>query len=204
MTRRPVLLSILSSSVAVAAVIVLAPVDADACLIAGSPPFLVEEEVGAESVEIAAPVVGTPSILRARNVTEPPVGCSVDSCADLTQISVPVTAPEGFAAEELGYVVERTGGDAPSGFKLPSGPVSGERIIIVFSERIGESTLLDVELSIRAINRAGNLGEPATVRITDPDSLGGCGASTGRATALAVPLLLVLAMRRMRPGSRPA
>lgn len=189
-TELPLLAAILAI---IAAAVALIPTDSSACSRVAPERFIVEEEDGSASIELGAPVPGIPEIQRARNVTEPSA-CATDSCADAASIWIPMEPPQGFGEDEVGYVVEWKGGQAPAGFGVPNYPLAGG-VQILFTEKAGDPDVLDIELSIRAIDRAGNLGPAVTVQVIDSTPYG-CGASTGRATALALPFLALLAMRR--------
>ena len=132
-------------------------------------------------------------------------GCwSASACqgAGSVDLSIEMSADDRTSSDEMGYVIELAGGELPRNMTLPAGPVraysSGDSGVISFYFSDDDQDL-DFTLSVRAMDLAGNLGEPVMVEVGDGSSSGcSAGARSGSMTMILVILALAVAVRRRR------
>lgn len=183
---------------------------AHACSFAAPPEHLLDPgEEAADTTPPGAPVLGAPQFSRHPDL--PRCG-NPSSCVGSGAIRIVLSAPadDRTPGAEMGYVFEVTGGTLPTNLSLPETPVratSDGGISFLFSD---DDQSIDVTLSVRAMDLGGNLGAPATVRVTHPGKVGcvggpgndagGCsaGARAGLGAAAMVLLALAITLHRRK------
>lgn len=94
-------------------------------------------------------------------------------------IQLAPTADDRSQPEQIGYVLEFAGGALPENLGLPEEPVRPDgsgTIWLLFSDR---DQSLDFQLSVRAVDLAGNEGAALTVDVVSSQAAG-CSAGSGR------------------------
>jgi hypothetical protein len=190
---------------------------AEACSFASNQPLVIDPQAQAsDSTPPSPPSVGVESITRGKGPQPAGCGQSVSSCDDIGWIVLTVDATDDQTASAgLGYQVELVAGDLPAGLALPNGPVLPRegRLLLVWTDGASDDQeAISFTLALRAVDLAGNVGQPTTVQINDPGS-GGCSIAARRpgsswpASTLVVLLAARLLRRRRqaraRIGKRP-
>ncbi len=172
-----------------------------ACSFAGQTPHQLDEaEIVADAAAPGRPDVEGVGITRGRGPRD--VGCSqqVSSCDDMGVIELSVSAADDRSpADELGYRLSLASGELPAGLQLPAGAVRAERGLIVLPWSDGASDdqeAFSFELSLVAVDLAGNEGPPTQVPLR---SLGGLGAALPALLPGVAFAGLWIALKRRRP-----
>ena len=200
--------SILFLAIAAVAVILLAAAtvrDASACSLIGLGEHLLDADE--MLVDTTPPSVPTAQVDIGRNPEENVNGCTggtSDSCSGTGIIQLAVAAQDDrTAAERMGYQITLASGQLPDGLALPSNPVDAQpdgTLALVFSDHDQD---MDFVLAVRAVDLAGNMGEPIEVAIADGGSAGCRVGSSHQAIPLALlGLALLLATRRRNRTDR--
>lgn len=193
--------TMLGLMLAAASALVATEPSATACSIASPRPLVLDPQ----STDTTPPGVPTATVTSIRR-GKGPEGCSSSSCDDLGRIDIALTAEDDqVAADKLGFQVEVSDGNPPSGLRVPSGPVlaSGGHLYLHWVDgNSDEQESISFTVSIRAVDLAGNTSPPATVNVSDGGS-GGCrlgGRRLGSSWATTVVLLVVAVscLRRRR------
>lgn len=178
---------------------------AHACSFALQPEHVIDPgEEAADTTPPGTPVLGTPEFFRRPDLSR----CNdPSSCAGSGTIGVALDAPadDRTPGAEMGYVFEVTGGTLPANMNLPEAPVRADTEGVIWFLFSDDDQSIDVTLSVRAMDLGGNLGAPATVRLTHPGDVGcvgggtgndagGCSAGTRAGLGTAAMVLLALAM----------
>lgn len=186
---------------------------AGACSLAPQEEHLTDPaEEAADTTPPGAPVLGAPEFSRHPDL---PRCNNPSSCVGTGMIGIVIEAPtdDRTPAADIGYVFEVSGGTAPASMNLPETPVRADINGSVWFYFSDQDQSIDVTLSVRAVDLGGNLGAPATVRVTHPgdvgcvgddpgDDEGGCTAGTraNPGTAALMFLALALVLYRRRPA----
>lgn len=163
-------------------------------------------EEAADITPPGAPVLGAPELSRHPDL---PRCNDPSSCAGTGTIGVVIEAPadDRTSGADMGYVIEVSGGTLPANMSLPETPVRTGSDGFVWFYFSDQDQSIDVTLSVRAVDLGGNVGAPATVRVTHPGNIGcvggdpaGCSAGTraGLGTAAMVFLAMALVLYRRR------
>lgn len=181
---------------------------AHACsLMANQPHALDAQAQVSDSAPPGVPTVSVESIRRGKGPESSGCSQSASSCDDVGSIDLLVSATDDqTSADSIGYRIELASGTLPSGLTLPSGAVRaiGGRLFLIWLDgNTDQQEALSFSLSIRAVDLAGNVGQPATIQISDPGSGSGCtvaarGLSIGWPTAVAILVGAFLLRRRRR------
>jgi uncharacterized protein (TIGR03382 family) len=156
-----------------------------------------------EAVDTTPPEVPVLEVMYSREPAGD--GCfSASSCqgSGSVGLGIEMAVDDRTSLGEMGYVIELAGGELPSGMRLPASPVRADYGVIWlhFSDHDQD---IDFTLSVRAMDLAGNLGEPVLVEASDGGSSGcSTGARSGPATLILVILALAVAVRRRRDAFR--
>jgi hypothetical protein len=181
---------------------------AHACsLMANQPHTLDPQAQASDSTPPGVPTVSVESIHRGKGPESSGCSQSASSCDDIGTVSLLVSATDDqTSAESIGYRIELASGTLPSGLTLPSDAVRaiGGRLFLIWQDgNTDQQEALSFSLSIRAVDLAGNVGQPATIQISDPGSGSGCtvaarGLTLGWPTAIAILAGAFLFRRRRR------
>jgi hypothetical protein len=194
-------------SVAFLAFLQIAPSSARACKPGSNHPHTLDAQAqGTDSTPPGLPTVSVERIGRGKGPQRSGCGESGTSCDDLGTITLLVNATDDqTSAESMGYQVELASGSLPSGLDIPSAAVRtmGGRLYFYWIDgNTDDQEAVSFSLTIRAVDLAGNVGEPATIAISDPGSGSGCtvarrGPASGwHCTAVGILLLAFLLRRR--------
>jgi hypothetical protein len=156
---------------------------------------------GMDRLPPSTPVVSVEEIVRRG-------GCGLPEGCGGAIVRLRVSAEDNLnSAEELGYLVESDRKNAPYGTGHPIEQEDEGIIMILMQEKDAPIRDLELELSVYAVDRAGNVStEPAVIKVRD--ETGGCAlgkSSGGDGAALALALLLArnaLVMRRSQRSTR--
>lgn len=176
----------------------LASTPALACSMPGIDEFILSDSVLDGDAPLA-PVVEELLITRGRGPQRsgPFGGSSMSSCDDLGFLSLVLSQPadDRHDAEELGYYVEHVAGTLPDGMYVPGEPLRGPELPLHWGDgATNDQEPLDFTLRVRAVDEAGNIGDPVEVDVTDE---GGAGCSTtGSAASGWLAVLALLGLRR--------
>jgi hypothetical protein len=196
-------------SAAILGVVQIAARPARACSLMSNPPHTLDAQAQAsDSTPPGVPAVTVESITRGKGPVSSGCGQSASSCDDLGTVTLLVSATDDqTSAENIGYRIELASGTLPSGLTLPSGAVravGGGRLFLVWSDgNTDNQEALSFSLAIRAVDLAGNQGQPATIQISSPGSGSGCsvaarGLSSVWPTTIAILVGCYLLRRRRR------
>jgi hypothetical protein len=177
-----------------------------ACKIVGNQPHTLDAQAqSSDSTPPGAPTVAVESIRRGKGPEGSGCSQSASSCDDLGSIALLVSATDDQSPpEKTGYRIEIASGTLPSGLTLPGTDVRGMgdgRLFFGWNDgNTDAQEPLSFSLMIRAVDLAGNVGQPATIQITDPGAGSGCtlaarGLTTSWPTTSAV-LLGAFLLRR--------
>jgi hypothetical protein len=161
-----------------------------------------------DSTPPGVPTVSVESIHRGKGPQGSGCSQSASSCDDIGTVSLLVSATDDqSSAENIGYRIELASGTLPSGLTLPSGAVralgGGSLVMVWIDGNTDQQEALSFSLTIRAVDLAGNVGQPATIQISDPGSGSGCtvaghGLTLGWPSTAAIILGVFLLRRRRR------
>jgi len=184
----------LTLTASAAALVTLAlPGAASACSFAL--PETHELDAGEQQVDTTAPARPEVTVDFVRRPATEPGGCGAtmhSSCDGSGEVLLEVapTSDDRSQPDQIGYLIEFAGGTPPTNMSLPTEPVRADgagMIWLLFSD---EDQPLDFALSIRAVDLAGNHGEPVMVEVIDSDSAG-CSAIAARTTAMTWGLVVI-------------
>lgn len=185
---------------------------ARACSFPDNQPYTIDPQAQAtDATPPSAPVATVQSVKRGKGPEYAGCSQSASSCDDLGTILLQVSATDDQTdTASLGYRIELVSGSLPSGLTLPATAVrpalSGGLLLVWLDGASDDQEALTFELSVRAVDLAGNEGPPTSVAVHDPGS-GGCsmaGHSPADSSGPVVATLLVIAglLRRGRHGRR--
>ena len=183
------------AAIAVAAVALAAPAPAEACSWFQNQPFTIDTEPGTDTV---APTMTTSGWEIYRSEPD-------STCAGVVNLDLRVAATDD--ASGVGYEVTVVSANVDFnglGDAIVSPSLSGG---LSYQTGYGPTAtpLLDLQLTIRAVDRAGNYSAPVEVHVLEEDTDEGGGCSAGGRGAAGSALLLALAAllaRRPRQARR--
>ena len=127
-------------------------------------------------------------------------GCgAVSSCDGSGEVGVELlpTSDDRSPPDQIGYIIEFAGGTRPENLGLPLEPVRPDEsgtIWLLFSDR---DQTLDFQLSVRAVDLAGNEGPALAVDVTSVEDLT-CSATALGSQQLTFVLLILAALATTR------
>jgi uncharacterized protein (TIGR03382 family) len=190
----------------ITAVLLASPVTALACSFEGFRPWF--PDPGEVELDRTPPGPATLSVDRIQR------GVGFDrresSCDDLGWVVLSAVAEDDRTpASELGYEFEVVGGSPPEGIDIPTMVVRWFDRLIWLDGATDTQEPFSFRLRVRAVDLAGNRGpwsEPITIHDEgrEEDNSGGCSASTGPPSLLALGLLMAIRHRVSRLTPRAA
>ena len=175
--------------------------DSQACSFAPLPVHMLDQ--AEQGVDVEAPQAPQTIDYQMLRNPETDTGCggTVNSCDGSSQIGLSIAgaSDDRTPAGEIGYVIDVVAGDGANLLNLgplddPVRPDESGTIWLMFSDS-GQD--VDITLSVRAMDLAGNVSDPVAVDVVD--SSGGCRSGGARVGAWA-PLALVVVL--LAAGSR--
>lgn len=161
------------------------------------------DEAMVDSVSPETPELSEVVYVR-RPVTSSGCGGAVSSCDGSGEVGIQLlpTADDRSQPDEIGYILELAGGTLPANMSLPVEPVRTDgsgTIWLLFSD---DAQSFDFQLSIRAIDLAGNESAAIDIDVVSQESAG-CSTVPGRGqrttwVLLIAALLLGSRARRQR------
>jgi hypothetical protein len=190
----------------VAAVTLVAAEEAtQACKLAVPRPLVLDPQ-SSDTTPPSAPTATVGSIRRGKGPETNGCNQSASSCDDLGSIDIAVTAADDEATpDRLGFQLELADGALPSGLTLPSGPVlatAGHLYLAWVDGATDEQEAIAFTVTIRAVDLAGNISPPTTVKVASESS--GCSVAGGLrsswVTTVVLLLLVTFCLRRALRG----
>lgn len=174
---------------------------AQACKLAVPRPLVLDPQ-SSDTTPPSAPTATVGSIRRGKGPETNGCSQSASSCDDLGSIDIALTATDDQATlDTMGFQVEVTEGNPPQTMTLPTGPVlatAGHLYLAWVDGATDEQESIAFAVAIRAVDLAGNLSPPTTVKVTSESS--GCSVAGGLrsswATTVALLLLVTFCLRR--------
>ncbi|HET6611334.1 MAG TPA: hypothetical protein VFG83_05065 [Kofleriaceae bacterium] len=177
-----------------------------ACSIAGPQAY----ETDPDLVDDIAPGVITVTQLRITRGTGGSLGSS-NSCDDLGFVYIYFDAPADNTTEpeDMGYKIKLIDGQVPDSLNIPDVAISASGWIgfVWVDGRTDDQEAISFTLAVSAVDRAGNVGPPVSVVISDPGG-GGVFCQSARSIRASWPTWLVMlaalffAARRRAPTRR--
>jgi hypothetical protein len=166
---------------------------AQACKLAVPRPLVLDPQ-SSDTTPPSAPTATVGSIRRGKGPETNGCSQSTSSCDDLGSIYIALTATDDEATpDQMGFQLELTDGALPSGLTLPSSPVlatAGHLYLAWGDGATDEQEAIAFTLAIRAVDLAGNISPPTTVKVASEGS--GCSLAGGLRSSWATTVVLFL------------